>query len=184
MGFEIHDEPEERYSGEVTDWMSQAAEALYEGDAAESERLLKQALEVEPDSPHILNNLGATYARQGRRKEAEAIVQRLYREHPDYFFGIVGRANLHLSQGETEQAKALLQPLMSRGRLHISEFNALAVANIQLSLAEGAPESAQSWLDIWSQVDPDNPDLDYWQRRLKAGKLQLPNLRKLIKFGS
>jgi Flp pilus assembly protein TadD len=151
------------------EWVMAATEALQRGNATEAERLFKRALEVAPNEPDILNNLGAAYASQGRYDEAEALLHKIYREHPDYFFGIVGMANLHTLQGDTEQAKALLQPLLSRKRLHFSEFATLCKAHIQLYLAEGRPESAQSWLDMWANIDPDNPDIRYWRRQIRQG---------------
>ena len=160
-----------------------ATEALQTGDGAEAERLFKRVLEVTPDEPDILNNLGAAYASQGRHDEAETLLHKIHREHPDYFFGIVGMANLHTLQGDTEQAKALLEPLLSRKRLHFSEFATLCKAHIQLYLTEGQPESAQSWLDMWANIDPDNPDIRYWRRQIKQGnKLHKSGWREWARF--
>jgi tetratricopeptide (TPR) repeat protein len=185
LGFELHDEPSGNHSPQVTQWMMEAIETLNQGNPGKAETLLKQALEVEPDAPDLLNNLGAVYAKQGREAEAEAMLFKIRQEHPDYFFGIVGMANHHTIRGETEEAKALLDPLLARSRLHFSEFATLCVGYIQLFLAEGNPEGAQGWLEMWASADPDNPNLAHWRRRIKqntgTGGSSLQELGRMFK---
>jgi tetratricopeptide (TPR) repeat protein len=171
IGFELYQTQNNQHSPQVTRWLIEGIEALNRDETGKAEALFKRALEVEPDAPDILNNLGATYDRQGRRTEAEAILQKIYQEYPDYFFGIVGMANSHTVRGETEQARALLDPLLSRSRLHFSEFASLCTAYIQLFLAEGNAEGARTWLDMWANADPDNPNLVYWRGRVKAAAI-------------
>jgi tetratricopeptide (TPR) repeat protein len=179
IGFEVYDEPTGEHSPEVTGWLQQAADVM-DKDPLQAEQLYKQALEVEPDSPDILNNLAAAYDRQGRKAEVEALIRQVYRDYPDYFFGIIGMANLHTRRGETDQAEALLRPLFNQQRLHISEFAALCTAHIQLYLARKMPEAVQSWLDMWARLDPDNPNLHYWRQQARvrslAEKLNWSNL--------
>jgi tetratricopeptide (TPR) repeat protein len=47
-----------------------------EGDSAEAERLLLRSLEILPDDPVALNNLGELYRLNGRSREAEEMLQR------------------------------------------------------------------------------------------------------------
>jgi len=107
-------------------------------------------------------------------------VRQLYEDYPDYFFGQIGMANLYIGQGDLNQAEAILKPLMSRERLHVSEFTALCMANIQFFLAKDLPEGARTWLDMWAELDPDNHNLEYWRLRIgikeKAGKFSLGKL--------
>jgi tetratricopeptide (TPR) repeat protein len=166
LGFEVHDEPTLGHEPRVERWLEEATMAQRGGDAAEAERLLQQALEIEPDDPSVLNNLAAAYEAQGRRREAEAIIRRLYERHPDYLFGRVGLAGLHIQKGELEEAQALLDPLMSRHRLHHSEFGALCNAQIELALARGNREAARSWLELWAGTDPDSPAIERLRRRI------------------
>jgi tetratricopeptide (TPR) repeat protein len=167
IGFEIYDEPTGDHSPEVRDWLQQAADIMDESPR-QAEQLYKQALEMEPDSPDILNNLAAAYDRQDRKAEVEALIRQVYHDYPDYFFGIIGMANLHTRRGETNQAEALLRPLFNRQRLHLSEFAALCTAHIQLYLARKMPEAVQTWLDMWARLDPDNPNLHYWRRQARV----------------
>jgi len=75
-------------------------------------------------------------------------------------------AQILLRRGEIEEAKALIQPLLTREQLHFREFAALCSAQIELSLAEENREAAESWLAMWAAADPDNPSLSLWRRRV------------------
>src|SRR5207237_10520180 len=62
MGFEITDEPTPQGHGpQVEAWHAEALAALHQGEAEQAERLLTQALQLEPDHPSLLHNLAATY---------------------------------------------------------------------------------------------------------------------------
>lgn len=167
MGFELHDEPIYEHAPQVVEWLQEGTLALKEGDAKRAERLLKRALEVEPDAPDLLNNLAAAYELQGRMKEAEALVRKIHERHPDYVFACTGLAGLHVRDGEFDKAEELLKPLLSRQRFHFEEFAALCQAQIQLNLAKDNPEAAETWFDMWADADPDNPKLEYWRQRVK-----------------
>jgi Flp pilus assembly protein TadD len=167
FNFEIYYEPVEKHSPQVTALGGEAAEALRNRDGVKAERLLKQALEMSPDAPDLLNNLAMAYSVQGRLAEAEALLRQNHQDHPDYFFGRVGIANLYIRQGDLDQVDELLYPLLSQQRLHITEFTALATAYIQLYLAKDLPDAAQHWLDMWAGMEPDDSDLHYWQRQVR-----------------
>jgi len=170
LGFELHAEPDPGRDPQVEQWLTEATLALQRRDADEAERLLKQALEIEPDAPALLNNLAAAYEMQGRLPEAEVIVRQLYQRYPDYVFARTSMAQLCMSRGEIDEAEALLKPLLTRQRFHFSEFAAFCMAQIQLFLARGNPEAARSWLDVWATVDPDHHAIAGWRRRLAKRK--------------
>lgn len=67
-----------------------------------------------------------------------------------------------------EEAKTLLDGLMRQSRLHITEFRALARAQLDYLLALGQTEGAFSWLGMWREVDEDNPELLDWAARIKG----------------
>lgn len=174
FNFEIYPEPVEKHSPQVTALAAEAAMALRNRDGLKAEQLLNQALELSPDAPDLMNNLAMAYSQQGRPAETERLLRQIHRDHPDYFFGRVGMANLCTRQGDLDQATELLYPLLSQERMHITEFTALAVAYIQLYLAKDAPEAAQHWLDMWAGTDPDDADLHYWQRQVRWHKRPKP----------
>ena len=170
MAFELHGEPDPEREPQVEQWLTEATLALQRHNADEAERLLKQALEIEPDVPALLNNLAAAYEMQGRFPEAEAIVRQLHQRYPDYVFARTSMAQLCISRGEIDEAEALLKPLLTRRRFHFSEFGAFCVAQIQLFLAQDDLAAARSWLDMWASADPDHHAIADWRRRLAKPK--------------
>jgi len=166
FAFEVHGEPTTRHPRPVEEWANQAMAAIHAGDGARAEELLKQALEAEPEAPDLLNNLAAAYELQGRSAEAEALHRQLVERHPDYLFARAGLAQRLIQRRDLADARALLDPLLSRRRLHFSEFAALCVAQIDLYAAEGNLDTARSWLDLWKSADPDHPGIAAMERQL------------------
>ncbi len=167
MGFEIHDEPNRRHGPRVEKLQIDATRALNKGDTARGERLIKQALEVEPDAPDLWNNLAVAYAQDGRVQDAEEITRQIHARDPDYLFGRTNLALQHMRAGRLDEAEALLKPLRARKRMHVSEFAALMNAQIELCVARKDLDAARRWFDLWARTEPDSPAFDHWQRRLE-----------------
>jgi tetratricopeptide (TPR) repeat protein len=165
-GFELYDEIRKVHSPQVEDLGGKAMKALHENDGERAEYYLTQALEIEPHAPDLLNNLAAAYRFQDRHEEAERIIFEIHERFPDYFFGRVNVANLHIENKELKKAKELLEPLLKNKRLHVTEFTALSEVYVQLSLAERNYDAARSWLDMCEEVDPDHPMLGFCRRRV------------------
>lgn len=168
MDFEIYSEPESKHSPQVEKLMIEGTMAVRRGDAKQAEHLLKQALQIEPDAPDVLNNLAAAYELQGRMQEAERIVHQIYQRHPDYLFARTSLARLNVKAGKLDQAQALLEPLFHRRRLHTSEFAALCTAQIEVLIAKRQLDGARSWLQMFARVDPDNPAVARFRRELRG----------------
>src|SRR5207237_7960477 len=100
--FEVTGEPSSVRSGEVTDLAAEAHAALQDGDGIKAERLLKQALEREPDAPDLLNNLAAAYGLQDRIEESNALIRQIHARFPDYWFGVLGMVRQAAAAGDTE----------------------------------------------------------------------------------
>ncbi|HLF26733.1 MAG TPA: tetratricopeptide repeat protein [Anaerolineae bacterium] len=164
MGFELHDDPLISHPPQVEALLIEAIQAIRDDDPQTAERLLKQALEIEPDMPDLTNNLAMAYEMQGRSPEAQALVRQTCERHPDYVFACLGLARLHVTQGRLDEAKALLAPLLARRRWHFSEFTSFCSAQIDLLLAEGNRDAAQSWLEMWGDVNPEDPALERYRR--------------------
>lgn len=173
LGFEIHGEPLTQHQPPVEQWALDAMQALRDSDFIEAERLLKQALEIQPDQPDLLNNLAAAYDRQGRAVESQALLRQVHEQYPDYLFARTGLARLHVQNGQLAEARALLEPLWTKKRWHFSEYASFCGAQIELLLAEGNREAAQSWLDMWADANPDHPDLHRYRDLLgRTGRLR------------
>lgn len=168
--YEIHTEPVEHvHEPGVFALLTQGIEALHAGAPTRAEEVLRRALAIDPNDPLVMNNLALACAEQGRTEEAVALSLRLHERHPDYLFGRTTMANLSVKRGDLDRARELLKPLLERQRLHGSEFSALAMAQINLHLAEGNPEAARQLVKIWRQVAPDHPALAQAEARVRRG---------------
>jgi tetratricopeptide (TPR) repeat protein len=170
LGWEIYDEPDSDHLPEVEKRQREATQALRDGDAERGERILKRALEIEPDAPDLWNNLAAAYSQQGRVREAEEIIQRVHERNPDYFFGRTNVALINIRNRRLDEAEEMLKPLVARSRLHTSEFDALMNAEIELYTVRKNPEAARTWLNMWLSTDPEHPTAMMWQQRLGGGQ--------------
>jgi tetratricopeptide (TPR) repeat protein len=168
---EIHGEPPPHtLPPAIVALQREAALALRAGDARKAERLLTQALAQFPNDPSLLNNLGAAHGELGRHSEAEAIARQLVAEQPDYLFGITNLVPYLIAEGKLAQAQALLDPLLRRQRMHISEFGALAAAQADIFIAEGKFDDAERWLELWERADPEHPHVAHSWGKLRNAK--------------
>jgi tetratricopeptide (TPR) repeat protein len=169
LSFEITGEPQATaLSPGAQKLFEKAHNFLLESEGAKAQALLEQVLALAPDEPSVRNNLAVALEMQGQTEQAHAMLRELHTRFPEYFFGVCGVAQLEIAAGNTELARQMLTPLLQRQRLHITEFNSLCTAEIELCLAEKNEEAARMWLDMWERVDDENPQL--WSYRLRLGK--------------
>ena len=179
MNWEIYSEGEGSHPPEVDALLERAYRALLDGEGASAETTLKQAMQLAPDAPDLLNNLASAYKMQGRSEEATELFLQIYDRFPDYFFGKINMAHLWIREGQLEDAQNLLDPLTAQKRLHVSEFTSLAQAQIELALAKGMAENARSWMQMWEQIVPDHPGLMQYRLRLSDPNKLATQFRKL-----
>ena len=161
FGFEITTEPRESaHSEQVLDWIYDGLMAIRAGNGSHAEQLFQKCIEFEGESPDVLNNLAISYNAQGRTREAVQLLRQVHQRWPDYFFGRISMASQAIIDGDFEQARDYLAPLCRRKKLHISEFAALANVQIQFALEAENLDSARHWLEMWQEIDPDNPELE------------------------
>ena len=166
FGYSISPEPVGQLPRQAQRLLEGAISALYERRLDEAEQQLQEALEILPDHPSLLHNLAAVYDLRGDSKRSRELVERAIEIDPDYTIGRCQMARFAVERGELEEAERWLEPVMNQEHLHVSEFVALCEARIDLALAYGQPEAAQSWLEMWEQVDPDHPYLPIWRRKV------------------
>jgi tetratricopeptide (TPR) repeat protein len=165
---EIYTEPVEDKTipPAVHDILAEGVEALHKKDYEKAKDCLLKANRLAPDSPTVLNNLALAYERLGDQLQARMLTRQLEERFPDYFFGVLTRAN-RLTHGENpDEAIELLNQLYKRSRFHISEYVGLCTAMIQAWFKKGKPEGAKAWLKAWKDVDPDNPAIEEWEMRI------------------
>ncbi len=166
LNFEVTSEPEGGSLPEVLDLTAKSIDALNDGDGKQAQEILERALALEPDSPSLQNNLAMAYEMLGQKEKAHAMIREIHTRFPDYSFGIVSVARLAIEENDLETARSLLAKAMQRKRLHVTEFDALCIAHIELCLAEKNQEAARSWFKMWEQPDPQNPKLGFYRARL------------------
>jgi tetratricopeptide (TPR) repeat protein len=176
LGYDIQTEPMHRNHSPAVEALGiDAIEAMHAGDGRRAEELLRQALEQEPDAVDLQNNLASAFQLQGRIQEGEEMVRQIFARQPDYFFARAAVARLETRAGHLDKARELLGPLLTRRRLHATEFNALCAAQIDWLLAKGERDGARTWFEMWEKANPNNPLLDDWR-----GRVRKPTWKKIL----
>ena len=112
----------------------------------------------------VLNNLlAAAYSRQGRMKEALAVVEKNYRQAPEYLFARIQYAQLCLLAGKIEAVSAIFDDHFDlkvlypqRTQYHISEFVGFAAVAGEYFFLKGDYESAESYYRTLMHVAPEH----------------------------
>lgn len=178
LNMEISVEPvrSERLPEAVDRLHVEGVEALRAQDGARALPLMQKAVALLPDNPHLLNNLSIAYQLQGELEKARQLLREIHERFPDYFLGTVAAARLAMGEGDLEKARDLLNGLMQREKLHISEFKGLCAVQIEVLMKEGQPEAARSWLGMWGGMDPYNPALPAYRSWIESGEGAPPSL--------
>jgi tetratricopeptide (TPR) repeat protein len=159
LSFEVTHEPTPRHTPEVEALAIKGLEALNAEDGVRGEQFFRQALELAPNAPDLLNNLAAALAVQARHLESDDLVRRTHELSPDYFFGRVGMARIAIRAGELDRAADYLRPLLLLRKLHVTELDALAAAEIELAMARKLPDAAMTWVKLLADLYPESPNL-------------------------
>ena len=172
LSYEITEEPNLNpgRSEEIQLLHEAAFENLQEENWSDAEKLLRSAVELEPNAPDLWNNLAMALDNSGQDREADEITQFLRSNFPTYFFGMLREASRAIDDGEFEHARELITQLAQKKKLHITEFRGLATVEIKLAMARNELESADSWLQLWRSVE-DHP----WQ---EAAEMRIEILRQ------
>jgi tetratricopeptide (TPR) repeat protein len=170
LGFEITPEPifDIPVNPKALALLKQSLEALRNDESGEAERILRRALQLQPEHPSLLNNLALALAMQDKHDASEAIRKHLVEDFPNYFLGQISQALKLLQDGDVEKARAIVNHWMeTKKKFHTTEFSALCKAQINLMLEDGKPEGADSWLKMWERVYPDDPELEHYEQFIK-----------------
>jgi tetratricopeptide (TPR) repeat protein len=150
-------------------------------NALEAETHLRKALEVQKDEPGLLNNLAVALSMQGKHTEAQEIADEIPVRFPDYFFGQVIAVRKAIQAGELEKAKPILDKMMQKQEMHVTEFGALCACQIDFMIEDDKPEGAISWFEMWQQGHPDDPALKNYEERMSIAELLTTFKRGLSK---
>lgn len=151
------------------DWPNYAqagALLLALGRTAEALPLLRRALEMAPEQPHVLNNLAAALRKSGDDREAEALLERAVALDPSYRDAAGNLARLLAAGGANSVDEAIhrlrravaLDPNLIDARSRLGNA-LLVVGRVEeartcfISAIEGAPQFAQLYRYL-AQTDP------------------------------
>jgi tetratricopeptide (TPR) repeat protein len=173
MGFQISYDPPERptLKPAAQHLMEKAIYALREKKGADAETHLRKALEIQKDEPGLLNNLAVALSMQGKHDEAQAIAEEIPVRFPDYFFGQVIAVRKAIQAGELEKAKTILDKMMQKQEMHVTEFGAMCACQIDFMIEDDEPEGAISWFEMWQEGYPDDPALKDYEERMSTIRL-------------
>lgn len=179
LGFQIVQEPmgQETLKPAVLRLMEKAVTALREKDGINAETYLRKALNIQKDEPGLLNNLAYALDLQGKKSEAEAILDSISVRFPDYFFGQVTAARKAIKAKKLDAAKKILDGLMQKKEFHVTEFGAFCSTQVDLLIADGKPDDALLWFDLWEKGYPDDPEMSAYRQIMNMIKIT-SNLKK------
>jgi tetratricopeptide (TPR) repeat protein len=123
---------------------------------------LETLVDQYPPVPALKNWLAVAYLQAGRQAEADAMEERIWREHPDYFFGRISRAYRCMNDGELDRVPEVLggldlkQMYPHRDVFHVSEALTLWALLADWYYQQGEDDEALDHLDWMLEVDPDH----------------------------
>jgi tetratricopeptide (TPR) repeat protein len=173
LNFEITPEPvlQETYplKPKALDLTKQVVEALRAENWTRAEDLSRRALSIHPEHPTLLTNLAAALEMQGKDEEREIIIEHVFQDFPNYFFGQMLLVKELILKGDLEQARSILDHwVKTKKKYHVTEFNILCKNQIDLFVQEENLNGALSWLDMWKATEPEDPEFETYQKRLAA----------------
>jgi len=146
---------------------------------------LKQLFARCPKVPEIANLLTFALLQTGKRKEAESLIEKTWKEHPDYLIGQINYADQSLRQGKKELVPIIFKGCYDlhalcpeRETFHFSEFRGFMVAMGFYHLKLGLKDKAESHYELAFQVDPLHPSVAALEKDLFKPSL----IKKLFSF--
>jgi len=86
---------------------------------------LQKALQLRPDYPEALNNLGVLYVRTGRRAEGVSTLQKCISVAPAFDQCYLNLARIYSLEGNPSEARAILLQLLKQRPGHAQALRAL-----------------------------------------------------------
>jgi tetratricopeptide (TPR) repeat protein len=102
---------------------------------------LEQVLKHHPDHPRILSNLAIVWLNLDRPlDEIASLAGRAFAIDPDYPFARIALAYVLLRRGDPESAVKMVEPILARDEVHVSEWH--GCLNVQLQAARATGDQA------------------------------------------
>jgi len=120
-----------------------------------------------PQNIQLKNYLSSAYAFLGNMEKASAVNERILREHPDYLFAKINKADQYAEEGEFDKIPELLgkgfdlkELYPDRDTFHVSEFISMQSIAVKYYANIDEIEQAQKRLDIMKDIDEDSPQYE------------------------
>jgi tetratricopeptide (TPR) repeat protein len=134
---------------------------------------LVQFCDRHPKVPEAANLLAFAYLRLKKRKEAEAVIEKTYHEHPDYLIARINYADQALRLGKKELVPKIFNHCFDlnalypkRENFHYSEFRGFMALMGFYHLEIGEKEKAEEFCQLAFQVDPLHPSVAALEKKL------------------
>jgi tetratricopeptide (TPR) repeat protein len=155
QGYAITFDPVSKFPEDIQKMYETAHKHLTDGEPEQAEKVLLQALAMY-DDPSIRQNLAVAYQNQDKREEAKGLLSETRMKYPDYAFARCADATRLAGQGKFAEAHSLVEPVIQRNTLHVSEYTALCEAMCSILVQEEKLDEAATWLEMWREVVPDD----------------------------
>ncbi|MEM8611301.1 MAG: tetratricopeptide repeat protein [Cyanobacteria bacterium P01_H01_bin.105] len=169
VAYEIVPEPAVIQSLEAEKLLNKALKkiALESSKAAETAEIyLKQALDIEPHNPVLLNNLALAYTHQERLAESRQLTQQIVDNHPEDVDSRIALAQLYLQEENLEAAETVLSQLLWRSKFTEDELVSVMLTRSRLLMLQGQEDMAHLWFQEVLPMVKEHPLL----RQLGFGK--------------
>ncbi len=139
--------------------------------ATATERLaeLRRRWEEDPSSPVFLQ-LAEEHRRMGQTDEALKVLDAGLAKNPSYLAAQVSRGRCLLDLGRTAESVAALEPVLERDATQLVARKLLVEARLRL----GEPARARRQLDLYSNLNPSDPEIDALRDRIQGLMLADP----------
>lgn len=139
--------------------------------------------------PEIANLLAYAYLRLKKKKETEALIEKTYREHPDYLIARINYADQCLRLKKITSIPEIFNSIFELSALypeketfHYAEFRGFQVVMGFYHLEIGEKEKAEEYYQLAFQVDPLHPSVAALERKISKTSLLKKCLHTLQKL--
>ncbi len=128
---------------------------------------LTQLIIKYPKVPILKNYLSLAYHFQGKHEKAVEVTNWILAEHPDYLFGKLNQANIHIENGEFDKVPEILGESIElkdlypdRDLFHFAEVTGFLKVAVRYFSAIDELELAENRHEILRDIAPDHPDTE------------------------
>jgi len=125
---------------------------------------LMRLIDQYPDVPMLKNYLSVAYNAHGEYKKAMEVNDTLFKEHPDYLFARINKANSYIDNKVIEKVPEMLGPELELSRLyperdvfHYGELSSYLNVVIRYYAAISDLEMAEEKLELLQELAPEEP---------------------------